>query len=163
MEVKKKKTQHLRCVCDGRERLICWSNLDVLSLTSRISSRSGVIFSVDLISLDIWWRKHFINLAFMELITDNQSQRLPSTHPNVILAQTLPDAIRFGIYRYDNMVDGLGDRVLPLQIHPCWEVHDALRQLLHIKWMQSCWTNNHLGEMISANPNHSIKYGPGVL
>lgn len=75
------------------------------------------------------------------------------TNLNVILAQTLPEAIRFGIYRYDHMVDGLRDRVLSFQIHPCWEVHDALRQLLNVKGMQSCRTHDHLGEKVSAHHN----------
>ena len=55
-----------------------------------------------------------------------ESQCLFSTNLNAILAQALPEAIRFGVYRYDHMVDSLRDRVLPLQIHPCWEMHDAL-------------------------------------
>lgn len=50
-------------VCDAKESLVRRSNLDFLCLTSRISSRSGVIFSVDLISLaNIRWRKCFIIL-----------------------------------------------------------------------------------------------------
>lgn len=62
----------------------------------------------------------------------------------MILAQTLPEAVALRIDRNDHVVDRLGDRVLPFQVHPCGEVHDALRQLLHVERMQSGRTNNHL-------------------
>lgn len=66
------------------------------------------------------------------------------THPDVVLAQTLPDSIALGIDRYYHMVDSLRDRILSLQVHPSGKVHYALGQLLHIKGMQCGWTNNHL-------------------
>lgn len=58
------------------------------------------------------------------------------THPDVILAQTLPEAIVLRIDRHYHVVDSLGNRVLPLQVHPSGKVHDALRQLLNVKRMQ---------------------------
>lgn len=82
------------------------------------------------------------------------------THPDVILAQTLPEAIALRIDGHDHMVDGLRDRVLPLQVYPSGEVHDALGQLLHIERMQSGRANNHLEERKSTSslqltpPNH---------
>lgn len=57
-------------------------------------------------------------------------------HPDVVLAQPLPQVITLGVDRHHHMVDSLGNRVLALQVHPCGKVHDALRQLLHVKRMQ---------------------------
>lgn len=65
-------------------------------------------------------------------------------YPDAVLAQTLPEAVALRIDGHDHMVDGLGDRVLPFQVHPRGEVHDALRQLLHVEGVQSGRTNNHL-------------------
>lgn len=78
----------------------------------------------------------------------------------MILAQTLPEAIALRIDGHDHMVDGLRDRILPLQVYPSGEVHDALGQLLHIERMQGGRANDHLEERKSTSslqlkpPNH---------
>lgn len=66
----------------------------------------------------------------------SSSQRR-TAHPDAVLAQTLPEAVTLRIDRHDHMVDGLGDGVLPFQVHPRGEVHDALRQLLHVEGVES--------------------------
>lgn len=71
-------------------------------------------------------------------------------HPDAVLAQTLPEAVALRIDGHDHMVDGLGDGVLPFQVHPCGEVHDALRQLLHVEGVESGRTNDHLEKSVSS-------------
>lgn len=55
------------------------------------------------------------------------------THPDVVLAQALPEMVALRIDGHHNVVDSLWNRILPLQVDPCGKVHDAFRQLLHIK------------------------------
>lgn len=70
------------------------------------------------------------------------------THPNVVLAQSLPKAIVLRIDRHYHMMDSLGNWVLPLQVHPSGKVHDTLRQLLYVKRMQCGWTHDDLEKKI---------------
>lgn len=148
--------------------LVMWYSLAklccLLAHTCRICSWSGVIFSMDFIRLSKANRskeKTFVNTlfqAFTQIFTNClTAKQIPEiispprtvswtrgTHPDVVLAQTLPDPIALGIDRYYHMVDSLRDRVLSLQVHPCGKVHYALGQFLHVKGMQCGWTNNHL-------------------
>lgn len=48
------------------------------------------------------------------------------SHPDVVLAQPLPEVVRLRVDRHHHMVDSLRNRVLALQVHPGGKVHDAL-------------------------------------
>lgn len=69
---------------------------------------------------------HFENIGWIFPTVKSVLVLTRETHPDVVLAQTLPEAVALGIDGNDHVVDRLGDRVLPFQVHPCGEVHDAL-------------------------------------
>ncbi len=120
-----------------------------LLLTLSVGSSSCVILGMNFISL---WRHnisdlHFYNILKYKAEWTQLSEIFASVkykYPNVVLPQSLPKPVRFGVDWHHHVMDRFWHRIFSLQIHPCGEMHDLLWELLHIKWVQCSRANYHL-------------------
>lgn len=69
---------------------------------------------------------------------------LHGTYSNVVLSKPFPELVSFRIYRDNDVVYSIWNRIFPFQIDPRGKMHYLLREFLYIERVQSSRANNHL-------------------